>query len=222
MNGSSHLTIGIGVAVAVTCVAVKNNDIMLCATAMAAPVGAMLPDIDHNNSKIGSQRKEIIDMIRKITVLAGLGAFGLTLFTNFVTTGTFDIQSFLWYGLLPSLVTWAPVIICIIIATSDGVKKRFKFFAKHRGIMHTLIPVIGLYVGAMASKNMVVSAMLINLGFGYTSHLFADMETVRGCPVLWPFSSENISLLKVTTGTFAEKLVLLLDLGGLACLAYLL
>ena len=56
--------------------------------------------------------------------------------------------------------------------------------------------------------------------FGYTSHLFADCETKAGCPILWPLYKKNISILPVTTGTAAETLVMLLDLGGLACLAY--
>lgn len=221
MNGKSHFTLGCGVAVALVYVGMKNNDIALCATAVTAPLGAMLPDIDHNNSKLGRQRKQIVDTIKKVTLLGGLGIFAFSMFTNFMSAGTFNLTNLLFYGLLPSLMTYAPVIICIMLATSDGVKKRIKFFTKHRGIMHTMWPVIGLYVGAISSSNQFISSLLLGLAFGYTSHLFSDSETKMGCPVLWPLYQKNISIFKITTGTAAETLVLLLDLGGLACLAYI-
>lgn len=220
MNGRSHFTIGCGVAVALVYVGMKHNDIALCATAVTAPLGSMLPDIDHNNSKLGRQRKQTIDTIKKVTILAGLGTFAFSAFTNFMSSGTFNLQSLLFYGLLPSLITYAPVIVCIMLATSEGVKKRIKFFTKHRGIMHTSWPVIGLYIGSLASTNQFISSLLLGLAFGYTSHLFADCETDRGCPFLWPLCQKNISILGITTGTAAETLVMLLDLGGLACLAY--
>lgn len=220
MNGKSHFAIGIGVSVAVAYIGIKNNDIALCATAVTAPLGAMLPDIDHNNSKLGRQRKQTTDTIKKITILGGFGAFTFSVISNFLSAGTFDVATLLLNGLLPTFIAYLPVIICIMLATSDGVKKRVKFFTKHRGIMHTVLPVVGLYIGAISSLYVFISSLLLGLAFGYTSHLFADCETKAGCPILWPLYKKNISILPVTTGTAAETLVMLLDLGGLACLAY--
>ena len=222
MTGKSHYAIGCALGVAVAYIGIKHEDISLVASALACPLGSMLPDIDHNNSKIGRQRKQIVDTVRKIATYGGLGLFGFTVFTNWVATGVFGVTELLFNGILPSVITYLPIIVCILLATSEGVKKRFKFFTKHRGIMHTLWPSIGMYFGSISTEFLLFKYLLFGLTMGYLSHLFADCETHAGCPILWPLYSNPIRIFNVTTGTKAETFMMVCDLCVITAAAWIL
>jgi len=214
MQGSSHFMIGCACAGAMAFIGYQTGDAGLTAGAILCPVGAMLPDIDHNSTKLGKKRSAVTDTI--VTVAKAVSAvFAISVAVKTTrNTGNWKI------GLLMGLVSSLPVLVCILLASNEKIKKKFKFFNKHRGIMHTLIPVVGmLYAVPMVGG--FIGALLTGLSSGYVSHLVADMETVRGCPVLWPLTDKNISLLPIRTGTIWEKLILLIDLGVILCLTIL-
>lgn len=215
MQGSSHKTIGVGVALACAYVGMETGNAALCAAAVTAPLGAMLPDIDHDRSKLGARRKEAVDSIKRITKVAGVGGFLLTTGMQIYTYG------FTLMALISTAVIWVPLIACILLATSDTIKKKIAFFSKHRGIMHTLWPVIGMMYGSYVIEVTFFQSLILGLSLGYLSHLLADCETVMGCPLFWPLIKGNIKG-KVRTGTAWEKIVMLIDLALIGAIAILL
>lgn len=92
------------------------------------------------------------------------------------------------------------------------------FWLKHRGITHTLIALVAV---AAAAYMLLPLPYAIGAAGGYLSHLLADMVTVSGLPVFWPYKRESLHImpkrLRITTNTLPEHLlalVLMLFLAG--------
>jgi len=86
----------------------------------------------------------------------------------------------------------------------------------HRGITHSPI-VMGTFVFFLylLSKLFIVTSPFIKLWFigfflGILSHIFLDMLTKGGVPLLLPFTKKRISLTKMKTGSMGEKLVMII------------
>lgn len=215
MSGASHFTIGCTAAAAIAYVGYQNGDVAQVAMAISIPFGAMLPDIDHDKSKLGSKRLEIITWVKRIIIaICALYVINMAYLIVFKKQDPIIV-------LMGSLSSVAPFSVCVLIATNPVFKKKTKFFRKHRGIMHTLFPIFGLIVGAYMLKGSFISVLLTGLSIGYGSHLFADQETTMGNPILWPLTDKCVPGLPVRTGTLMEKLVMLIDCGVIVCLAYL-
>ena len=82
----------------------------------------------------------------------------------------------------------------------------FKF--RHRGKMHSLIPYIIVYfiiykkILTSVQRHELVSLYIIAIsGFliGVISHLALDIITVRGVPILYPFTKKNYRILNLRT-----------------------
>lgn len=86
----------------------------------------------------------------------------------------------------------------------------------HRGITHSPIA-MGAFVFFLylLSKLFIVTSPFIKLWFigfflGILSHIFLDMLTKGGVPLLLPFTKKRISLTKMKTGSMGEKLVMII------------
>lgn len=118
-------------------------------SAGVAGLGALLPDIDSPNSKIG----------RKVPIL--------------------------------------PILLTITVG--------------HRGMLHS-VPgalLLSMLTATVANVFLITPFLTLFLLFltGYLSHIFLDMLTPRGCPLLWPLPF-NIRIPLVQTGGLAEKLII--------------
>lgn len=219
MTGKSHYAIGCATALAVAAVGLSRNNVMLVATALTTPFGSMLPDIDHPNSKLGKKRVEAAKKSKKaiVGVVAGYGA--VTTIYGLVTAGT--------VGAVTSIASLAmyvvPALFVLRTLNSKKVKDKTEFFRKHRGILHTALAALSIAAGAKLSPILILETLLFGISIGYLTHLFADMQTERGCPLLYPITKKNIRFpLYCKTGTRGETLMVALDIGGILCLAYLL
>lgn len=91
----------------------------------------------------------------------------------------------------------------------------------HRGSLHSLLAAAvwimlltaGLKALGLSYNGIILNSFLV----GYLSHLFLDMLTPKGIPLLWPLKIK-ISLPLVQTGGIAEKLILFPALFG--CLLF--
>jgi inner membrane protein len=100
-----------------------------------------------------------------------------------------------------------------------GVAGRIAFGSlKHRGITHTLIALVAV---ATAAFCLLPLPYALGAAGGYLSHLIADMMTVSGLPVFWPYKRESMHIIPkrlcITTNTLPEHvlgLFLLLLIGG--------
>ena len=201
MTGKTHKAVGVCVGIAFTYWGIKTyGDPMFAISTVASAVGAMLPDIDHDNSKLGSQRKIVVSAASK--VLSAL--FGVVVALICVRLALSKLYTQLAIMLLLIIL---PVLVLSILASLPFVRKALKFFTKHRGIMHTLAIPLLLYLGFMLISNATARFALIAMAAGYMSHLLLDCLTNRGCPILWPMVLKNIALLSIKTGSKAEYAV---------------
>ena len=198
MMGVQHKAVGIGFGLASS---------MYLAEALEAPApavlafatcvaGSMLPDIDHDKTKIGRKRKFATDLLSKLTTSAIMAIIAVgTIIIVALSVGMINVGISLEQVALAVILALAFIVVRKMISKSST----FKWMTKHRGLMHTLIPPIIIFIAAGASDFIYWCSAFIGLGIGYVSHLLADMLTVEGCPVLWPIYKGNIRLLKLKT-----------------------
>lgn len=185
MSGNTHKAIGTVTGVAMLIYGVQTNQPLYALGMVTAPIGAMLPDIDHNSTVIGSKRKKVVD-VAKVILLIGL-----------ILAGTISVFG-LWSGYLqmvsglPILVGVGLIIVVWILLTTDTIKRKIKFLTKHRGIMHTLFVPVAMYLFSTKITDEALSALLLGLMFGYLSHLLSDGITTEGVPIAWPLSEKDI------------------------------
>jgi len=178
---------------------------------VSAPVGAMLADIDHDNSKLGKSRKNIMAAVS--TLFASLAIVAISFFL---------VEGYTNGRLMPAVFTVLLVAVPFLILTSlskiEFIKKNLKFMVKHRGLMHTLIIPAFLFAATYFIKEPTFKILIIGLMIGYITHLAADLLTVRGCPILFPLSKKNINLMSITTGSVWEYIAAAIISAGAAAL----
>ena len=198
MMGVQHKLVGIGFGVA-TAIYVSEQlglpgpaVVSLC----TSTIGCMLPDIDHDMSKIGRKRKMITSLGSKATT--GIVVGGMVLITIMIASVMIGMAN---YGIDVATLGVGLVGLFGFALFRQWAKNSstFKWMAHHRGLMHTLIPPAFILIAAYATSFPFWKYSLIGLFVGYCSHLLADMLTVEGCPILWPFTRQNIHLLPLKT-----------------------
>lgn len=199
MMGSQHKIVGIGAGVAGAILIVNGQgDQLGSLVAFTSVIGCMLPDIDHDRTKIGRKRKFVTNLTGKALtglicaaiVIGGILCFGFI--TGLVQAGVQTTN--LMYG--------SCMLVAIGIARAKVTNsKSFKWMAKHRGIMHTLVPVICLILLMNFTTYGIWYYSMLGIIVGYCSHLFADMLTVEGCPILFPITKKNFRFLKLSTSS---------------------
>lgn len=84
----------------------------------------------------------------------------------------------------------------------------------HRGGLHSLLAAVLIAMGLEALGRIVgVQGVGYAIGWGYGSHLLADLVTRRGVPLLWPLIRLRFGppkALSITTGGWGEMLYLAL------------
>jgi inner membrane protein len=79
---------------------------------------------------------------------------------------------------------------------------------KHRGLTHTLIAIVAVGAAAFTALPPLIGEVVV---LAYFSHILADMLTVSGLPVFWPYSNESYHLMPkrfcLTTNTLPEHLI---------------
>ncbi len=209
MMGSTHKMIGIFVGIVLAICGVLDREYTMLVMLFTVPVGAMFPDIDHNNTRIGRKRKEVVGLVKKILPV-GFAGFVLAVIYS-VWSGT----EFL--SLFPAVCVVLGFMFLLFVGSSEWGKKNFKFFTKHRGIMHTLLlPGLLLYVAVVWDLPVVIKQMLLGFTIGYLTHLVADCCTTEGCPILWPLTTGCVKIPLAVTNTKSEKVVAVLLCGVFA------
>lgn len=75
-------------------------------------------------------------------------------------------------------------------------------FLKHRTFSHSII---GMLMFCLPFYN---TQYFIPVLIGYASHLFADMITIEGIPLFFPFCKERIHILNFKVRSFSEMILL--------------
>lgn len=197
MNGVQHKVVGVGFGIAGAYAVIQGQQEPLgIAILLGSTVGCMLPDIDHDKTKIGRKRKLLTDVSSKIANIIVFGGIAVgTLLAGLIFFG------FLNYGidLMKLMIAVVGLIFVAILRKLIGSNSTYKWATKHRGLMHTLVVPVIFAVLYNVTKYPLWQYVILGLLIGYCSHLFADMCTVEGCPILWPLTKKNIRILKLQT-----------------------
>lgn len=199
MLGVHHKLIGCGWGVALSIFLgykkIPYSEALLAG--IASVIGSMSPDVDHDATKAGRTRKTFIKILK--------------ILFNITTIGGLIISALYFLGekfkIIPHLRSNKVLIYIVmvligsqLIATLVKYNSVFKWAIKHRGIMHTLIiPTLCWVESQIIKNNSTVNMILLGWSFGYCSHIFADMLTIEGCPILFPITKRNIHLLPLRT-----------------------
>jgi len=196
MTGKSHKAIGIAAGAAIAIYGIGQGELAYSIALVSAPLAAMLPDIDHNQAKMGKIRKQIANVavtVLAVVVVVAAWMYGRIAIENYRTV------------LLLGLVVVIPTFILFKLSQTRWVRDTWGFVVKHRGIMHTLIiPILTVLATIFITDRYF---LILTYGFlaGYVSHILADCLTSRGCPILFPFLKTNIRFNNIRTGSQAEK-----------------
>lgn len=201
MMGATHRLIGIYTGILLAMLGVWGGASVWLVMAAMTPVGAMLPDIDHNSTKLGRKRKAAVGGAKKIAAVAAVLCLIAYITHEARVVG---IAS----AVVKLVLAAAAICFLIFLATNPAVKKKLKFYTKHRGIMHTLaVPALLLYLALGVMEAEAATYAILGVAVGYMTHLLADCLTVGGCPFLWPLSYKPIHFTNVKTNTSGEKLM---------------
>lgn len=190
MTGVQHKVVGVGFGIAGAYIATAGNHdpygVLIAATSI---VGCMLPDIDHDKTKIGRKRKVLTSMTTAMANVVVFGGIILGLAAAFLV-----VKGFADFGLSPGVLLGVSAALCVVAILKKiiGNSKTFKWATKHRGLMHTLVVPAIMFFALKVSDFPLYHYGILGLLVGYLSHLFADMLTVEGCPILFPLTKRNI------------------------------
>lgn len=217
MMGVQHKVVGIGAGIAGAILVVElQGDPLGSLVAFTSVAGAMLPDIDHDRTKLGRKRKAVTKLSgNALTAIASIAVVIAVACTVGAVTGVMTSAINL-NGILTGCGLVAGVEILRRFLSNS---KTFKWMAKHRGFMHTTIPMLGIYIVMNMLQNQILYYMLMGVLIGYGSHLYADMLTVDGCPILFPISKHNFRILKLVTSSNACWVAAVASAGGFIYLA---
>ena len=212
MTGKTHKFIGIvagGAAAYYGMTVLQEPSYMFYL--ISVPVGAMIADIDHDNSKLGRTRKNIMAAIS--TIFASLAIVAVSFFL---------VDAYTNENLMPAVSTVLmialPLMILSTLSKTKFVKNNLKFMVKHRGLMHTLIIPGFLFASTYFIKEPTFKILITGLTVGYATHILADTMTSRGCPIFFPFSKKNFNIMGIKTGTAGEYIaaaILSVGIGAL-------
>lgn len=175
MQGKTHM--GIGAAVALL---ISRKQPGIDTTAMmtiGAAVGALIPDLDHDKSKISNLLPVKNKLFKKLCYVL-IGAI-------LVSVGYSYKLRYMYFGAL-------------YIALLG--------FAHHRGFTHSLLAlgIISIAVLSLRDHNLWFYNGLV---IGYVSHLISDMFTKRGIELFFPCKKNIRFIITMTTGGKIEAVL---------------
>jgi inner membrane protein len=90
---------------------------------------------------------------------------------------------------------------------------------KHRGVTHSPVLVsIFMLILNFFITNPMIKPMLWGIYLGIMSHIFLDMVTKGGIPLLYPLSKKKYSLTKIKTGSFIETIIMVAMIAAIIIL----
>jgi len=189
MQGREHAVMAAGAGIGVAIVALGMQEYGLAALAVpTAILGGKLPDCDHPSTKQG----KVLNILKPITISASLvftvGALWAMLKQYIQVNYTLII--------IPALL--------LLLLTN-------KWFWQHRHGTHTLaFPILFAVASYVCDSGtlLAIRYALIGLNAGYLSHLYADMWTKKGDPILYPIIKKNIHFTNIKSADTGKCMVI--------------
>jgi len=196
MTGKTHKAIGVATGLAFSIYGLRHGNPAAILGMVSAPMAAMLPDIDHGGSRIGKTKKMVANLVVAVVILAVIVS---------AWRYSWHITNYRTLILIVTVVA-IPTLILFGLSQTKWGRSAIGFATKHRGIMHTLLLPICIFFAVGFINVSYFRILALGALIGYTSHILADCFTVNGCPILFPITRKNISLLKIKTGSAEERI----------------
>lgn len=210
MTGKTHAACSTA-AVAVFALAHKTGinffgaDILPWIGVVAVPVGALLPDVDIPQSRLGTKFSFLSkNMKHRGITHTLLMPIVLAIATALMESPTTSIVACI-------LVGWIIGMVYDVKGKGRGVKKILSWFMGKRGLIVTIILLILTRVVPETG-----ASVMWGLCMGWWLHIFQDLFNYKGCPILWPVSKGHIHIASFKTRHWSEGLFFLLWTGGCA------
>lgn len=188
MNGKQHAKLGLswGTAVMPVYFMMFGMSIVIFLFPVLGWVGGLLPDIDHNSSRVGSLRKRAVNYATLIAFLL-LGLY----FTPY--RDSLPDWSYLFAGIM---------IIYFVIKKTGLIT----FLTRHRGLTHYVdIYLLASLASLFAFRyNIEILGILMAFWLGYGSHLAGDASTTEGARALI-LGKTQLKIGGFKEGTFGNK-----------------
>jgi len=178
--------------------AMGHGQVEIAAPALAvvatAAVGSLVPDIDHPKAWISNRIPATMFAYGFVFVLAfgfgnwyasrlGSTAFGASLWVSLVSSA----RPYVGWAVLAMVLGISLLVLARVVAAT----------VEHRGPTHSLGASAALALGVCIGCAVAGQPWTLGMwfGWGYLSHLLADLITPMGCPaLLWPLRSGDLSV----------------------------
>ncbi|WDV47481.1 metal-dependent hydrolase [Clostridiaceae bacterium M8S5] len=175
MQGKTHTVIATATALLVSKSFFTPNTALIFSA--GAVLGALIPDIDHNKSKINNLLHIKNNTLKKLIYVL----FGAILIS---IAYSYDYKN-LYFG-------------AIYIGLLG--------FAHHRGFTHSLLS-LTIFLLAIYPFRENNNIFYDGIALGYATHIVSDMFTKHGVELLYPWSKNIRFMFTMTTGSKAETIL---------------
>ena len=161
----------------------------------ASMIGAMLPDIDHPNSRISKKAKITSRVVNTVVGHRGLfhsPIFILALWFLFTFVKTTVLNSKALGDVTSLIISMGIPFAGIIVA----LLKRGRFSV----ISTMLIGMVFYWISQGYSMEVLYQCFTTGIIVGYVSHLLMDFMTRAGIPLLYPFTNKKYHIMSLKTG----------------------
>lgn len=174
-----------------------------------AAVGAYMPDMDIQQSRLGSKFKFLSKNMKHRGITHTLVVPAV------LATASFTMQS-----------RKASMFVSLLVGILMMMLFDKKIGTRKKGAVAKALDIFTSKIGIFATVGMLImswfwpsvgSSILFGLFLGWTLHIFEDMFNSTGCPVLWPIAKGRVHLpyiAIVKTRHWTEAIFMLLWLGG--------
>lgn len=211
MTGKTHVTCSTA-TMAVFALAHKSGyqffgvDILPWVGVISASVGALLPDIDIPQSRLGQKFKFLSKNMKHRGITHTLLAPTILLLgTLSIKTRNACIVASLLVGLLVGMMFDARV----DLRKGNMFVKLKNIIVNKKGLTSTVVLLVLTFIAPATG-----ASILWGLMCGWTLHIFEDLFNSKGCPILYPFSRGHIHIASFKTRHWSEGLFFLLWTGG--------
>lgn len=192
MNGKQHQIVGIGFGIAASVIVLdKTHSLVAPVVGIGSAIGCWLPDIDHNQTKIGRVRKKVTTTLSTtLNIISLIGITGLGIGIAGTVLNMVDLSSYMQIMKLLFC-------LCCFYRAVTGLlddSETFDWMTNHRGFMHTLIPPIIIGCICYYINNEIMKMAVMGINVGYCSHLLADSITYSKVPLLFPITKKCVGI----------------------------
>lgn len=174
---------------------------------VSASVGALLPDIDIPQSRLGQKFKFLSKNMKHRGITHTLIMPLCLLFaTCAAKSKTSSIVACLIVGLLTSMMFDART------SMRGNIANKVKtFLLNKKGLVVTVVLIIATWFTPSVG-----ASLLWGLMCGWALHIFEDLFNYKGCPIMYPLSKKHVHIASFKTRHWSEYVFLFLWLGGCA------